>query len=201
MKKEKEVTNILMAGVGGQGIILASEILCEVALRAGYDVKKSEVHGMSQRGGAVNSHVRFGHKVYSPLIPSGQTDLLVALEKLEALRWEHHLKPDGLILVNDFRLDPVLVASGKATYTEDVIERLAAANDRRVITTKAAARAVEIGDLRTMNTVVLGVLSNFLPFTMEHWQAALKSHVKKKMLEINRKAFETGRAFGNKYRF
>ena len=196
MKKFKNITNILLVGVGGQGIILAAEIICEAAILAGHDVKKSEVHGMSQRGGAVNSHVRFGKKVFSPLIPLGQTHFLVAMEKLEALRWEHCLAPGGVIVVNDFRLEPVLVASGKVSYAEDAIERLAARNDRRVIVIDGAAKALEAGDLRTMNTVILGVLSCCLPFGKQHWQAALESQVKKNMLEVNLRAFEAGRSLG-----
>ncbi|MFC1614585.1 indolepyruvate oxidoreductase subunit beta [Gemmatimonadota bacterium] len=194
MKKEKEITNILLVGVGGQGIILASEILCEAAMQAGYDVKKSEVHGMSQRGGSVNSHVRFGKKVCSPLIPAGQTHFLVAMEKLEALRWEHQLIPGGVIVVNDFRLDPVSVSSGKAVYTDNAIECLNTADGRRVIVSNAVTRAVEAGDLRTMNSVILGALSNFLPFSLQHWKAALDKHVKQHMLEVNRRAFEAGRS-------
>lgn len=196
MKAQEEVTNILLVGVGGQGIILASEILCAAAMQAGYDVKKSEVHGMSQRGGAVNSHVRFGKKVFSPLIPAGRTHILVAMEKLEALRWAHHLAPGGVIVVNDFRLDPVSVSSGKASYAGDAVERLRAADDRRVIVADGAAGALEAGDLRTMNTLILGVLSNCLPFARKHWQAAIGAHVKKNMLEVNKRAFETGRSLG-----
>ncbi len=193
MKKQTETTNILLVGVGGQGIILASEILCKAAMLAGYDVKKSEVHGMSQRGGAVNSHVRFGKKIFSPLIPAGQARFLVAMEKLEALRWEHYLEPGGVIVVNDFRLDPLAVSSGKASYAEDVIERLRAANYRRVIAADCAAKAVEAGDIRTMNTVILGMLSKCLPLKLEHWQAALEDHIKKKMLEVNLRSFQSGR--------
>jgi indolepyruvate ferredoxin oxidoreductase, beta subunit len=194
MKKENEITNILLVGVGGQGIILASEILCEAAMQAGYDVKKSEVHGMSQRGGSVNSHVRFGKKVCSPLIPAGRTHFLVAMEKLEALRWERQLIPGGVIVVNDFRLDPVSVSSGKAVYTDNAIECLDTANGRRVIVANAVTMALEAGDLRTMNTVILGALSNLLPFSLQHWKAALDKHVNKHMLEVNRRAFEAGKS-------
>ena len=197
MKKQTDTTNILLVGVGGQGIILASEILCETAMLAGYDVKKSEVHGMSQRGGAVNSHVRFGKKIFSPLIPAGQAQFLVAMEKLEALRWEHYLEPGGVIVVNDFRLDPLAVSSGKVSYAEDVIERLRAGNRRTVIAADCAAKAVEAGDIRSMNTVILGMLSKCLPFKLEHWQAALEDHIKKKMLEVNLRSFHSGRDLGS----
>ena len=197
MKKQTDTTNILLVGVGGQGIILASEILCETAMLAGYDVKKSEVHGMSQRGGAVNSHVRFGKKIFSPLIPTGQAQFLVAMEKLEALRWEHYLEPGGVIVVNDFRLDPLAVSSGKVSYAEDVIERLRAGNRRTVIAADCAAKAVEAGDIRSMNTVILGMLSKCLPFKLEHWQAALEDHIKKKMLEVNLRSFHSGRDLGS----
>ena len=197
MKKQTDTTNILLVGVGGQGIILASEILCETAMLAGYDVKKSEVHGMSQRGGAVNSHVRFGKKIFSPLIPTGQAQFLVAMEKLEALRWEHYLEPGGVIVVNDFRLDPLAVSNGKVSYAEDVIERLRAGNRRTVIAADCAAKAVEAGDIRSMNTVILGMLSKCLPFKLEHWQAALEDHIKKKMLEVNLRSFHSGRDLGS----
>ncbi|MEA2063766.1 MAG: indolepyruvate oxidoreductase subunit beta, partial [Gemmatimonadota bacterium] len=178
MNHDTGITNVLLAGVGGQGIILASEVLCQAALIEGLDVKKSEVHGMSQRGGAVNSHVRFSQgKVFSPLIPAGQARFLVAMEKLEALRWEHFLAPGGTILVNDFRLDPASVACGKVSYTDDAIGRLRAKHADRVIVADGPALALEAGNPRVMNTVILGLLSNYLPFSLEHWQEALADKI------------------------
>ena len=119
-------TNVLIVGVGGQGVLLASAILSEVALQSGSEVKKSEVHGMSQRGGVVSSHVRFGPKVYSPLIPNGQADVILAFERAEALRWAHELKPDGFMIVNDYKLIPPIAIDPKYVYPEDAIDRLKA---------------------------------------------------------------------------
>ena len=194
MSGSESVTNILMVGVGGQGIMLASEILSETALLAGYDVTKSEVHGMSQRGGSVNSHVRFGPEVFSPLIPAGQAHFVVALEKLEALRWAGYLVPGGTMIVNDFRLDPVTVTTGKLTYPEDVIERLKGLQDCRVRVVDGQALSVQAGDLRTMNTVVLGALSSMMELSVECWYKAMEERItRKNLLQINTRAFEFGR--------
>ncbi len=187
-----KTTNVLIVGVGGQGILLASEVVSQAALLAGLDVKKSEIHGMSQRGGTVNSHVRFGEKVLSPIIPQGQVDVLVALEKLEALRWSGYLAPDGAIVVNDFRLDPASVATGKIPYTENAIDYLYS-NGRRVLVVDGVARALEAGDLRSMNVVLLGALSRLLDFPAELWEKALEAQVKEKFIELNRRAFALGR--------
>ncbi|MCE5270635.1 indolepyruvate oxidoreductase subunit beta [bacterium] len=187
-----KTTNVLIVGVGGQGILLASEVVSQAALLAGLDVKKSEIHGMSQRGGTVNSHVRYGEKVLSPIIPQGQVDVLVALEKLEALRWSGYLAPDGAIVVNDFRLDPVSVATGKIPYTENAIDLLYS-NGRRVLVVDGVARALQAGDLRSMNVVLLGALSRLLEFPAELWEKALEAQVKEKFIELNRRAFALGR--------
>jgi indolepyruvate ferredoxin oxidoreductase, beta subunit len=188
-----EITNVLIVGVGGQGILLASEVLSKTALLSGCDVKKSEVHGMSQRGGTVNSHVRFGRQVFSPIIPAGEAHILVALEKLEALRWVHYLAPGGAIVVNDFRLDPISVISGKIPYAADAIDRLRLNGSRRLVVVDGTRRALEAGDLRTMNVVILGALSRFLDFPEESWHKGLAEHVKADFIEINRRAFEIGR--------
>lgn len=188
------VTNVLIVGVGGQGILLASEVLSEAALIAGLDVKKSEVHGMSQRGGAVNSHVRFGAEVHSPIIPAGQAQYVVALEKLEGLRASGLLAPGGTMLVNDFRLDPATVTTGNLSYPEDAVERLRAGLEGKVVAIDGPALSVQAGDLRTMNTVLLGALSNFLDFTREQWKQAMERHIRPKLLEINARAFELGQA-------
>jgi len=194
MTGSESITNILIVGVGGQGILLASEILSETALLAGYDVRKSEVHGMSQRGGAVNSHVRFGPKVFSPLIPAGHAQFVVALEKLEALRWVHYLVPGGTMIVNDFRLDPATVTIGKLSYPEDVIGRLQSLQDCRVIVVDGPALSFQAGDIRTMNTVILGALSGLLELSEEYWYKSIKGHItKKSLLQINNRAFELGR--------
>jgi indolepyruvate ferredoxin oxidoreductase beta subunit len=188
----EKVTNILIVGVGGQGILLASEVLSELAMIAGMDVKKSEVHGMSQRGGAVNSHVRFGPVVHSPIIPAGRADFVLALEKLEGLRAAALLAPFGTLLVSDFRLDPATVTTGNLGYPDDAIERLRRGLDGRVVAIDGPALSVEAGDLRTMNTVMLGALSNFLEFIPDQWNQALVRHIKPRLLEINNKAFALG---------
>ncbi len=187
------ITNILIVGVGGQGILLASEILSEVAMLSGLDVKKSEVHGMSQRGGAVNSHIRFGPKVHSPIIPAAEAGFVLALEKLEGLRARTLLAPGGKLLVNDFRLDPATVATGKLTYPEDAIEQLRGTCNGQVVAVDGPALSVKAGDLRAMNTVMLGALSHFLDFPDEQWEQAMQRHIKPRLLEINRNAFELGR--------
>jgi indolepyruvate ferredoxin oxidoreductase, beta subunit len=188
------ITNILLVGVGGQGILLASEILSEVAMIAGLDVKKSEIHGMSQRGGTVNSHIRFGPRVHSPIIPSGEAAFVLALEKLEGLRARPQLARGGRLLVNDFRLEPTTVTTGKLTYPEDAIEQLRSEFNGQFVALDGPALSVKAGDLRTMNTVMLGALSTFLDFTAEQWEQAMQRHIKPKLLEINRSAFEMGRA-------
>jgi len=185
----EKVTNVFICGVGGQGILLASEILSEVALAKGLDVKKSEVHGMAQRGGAVVSHVRFGKKVYSPVIADGEADILASFEKLEALRWLHALAPDGKLVVNGQEITP----SGMETYPDNVDPELESRAPGRH-TIDALSLAMEAGHPRAVNTVMLGAFSNFLPFTHDEWKAAIEKRVPPKTVEINLKAFELGRA-------
>ncbi len=184
-----KTTNVFICGVGGQGILLASEILSEVALARGLDIKKSEVHGMAQRGGAVVSHVRFGERVHSPVIANGEADILVSFEKLEALRWLHSLSPSGVLVVNDQEITP----SGMETYPDNVDSELEKrAPGRHVV--NALSLAMQAGHPRAVNTVMLGAFSNFLPFTHEEWQAAIEKRVPPKTTEINVKAFDLGRA-------
>ena len=187
----ERVTNVFIAGVGGQGILLASEILSEAALAQGLDVKKSEVHGMAQRGGSVVSHVRFGDKVYSPVIGEGEADLLVAFEKMEALRWIHYLSPEGTVIVNDQEIVP----SGMERYPEGVDEELAAraGNAHKL---NAMELANEAGHARAVNTVMLGAFSNYLDFTTDDWKKAIEARVPPKTIEINLRAFELGRQAG-----
>lgn len=183
------VTNVFICGVGGQGILLASEVLSEVALQKGLDVKKSEVHGMAQRGGSVVSHVRFGDKVYSPVIADGEADILVSFEKLEALRWLHALAENGELIVNDQEIIP----SGLETYPEGVDDELnKRASGRHTIDALALAR--EAGNIRAVNTVILGAFSNYLPFSDAEWKAAIEKRVPPKTVDVNLKAFELGRA-------
>jgi len=187
-----EVNNILLAGVGGQGILLASEVLAEVLMNAGFDVKKNEIHGMSQRGGSVISHVRYGKWVHSSIIPAGEVDLLFGFELLETYRYLPLLREGGRVLANSLKIFPPGVLLGKEHYPENIPARIAAhvADFRLVDGLELAMRA---GDARTVNTVLLGALSNGLPFAAEAWLTALEQRVPAKALEANRRAFALGR--------
>lgn len=186
-----EVTNVLLCGTGGQGILLASEILSGAAMLSGMDVKKSEVHGMAQRGGSVVSHVRFGPRVHSPLVEEGTADLVLALEKLEALRWAHFLGPDGRVLVCDLEIMPLTVNAGAAEYP-DVYPALDAMGVRWM-SLKAMEEASAMGDLRVVNTLMVGAASAFLPLCEECWVQALKNRLPAKAFDINLKAFRRGK--------
>ncbi len=189
----QEPMNLLLSGVGGQGVILASYLLSQVALEAGYDIKQSEVHGMAQRGGSVVSHLRFGEKVYAPLFTPGQADLLLSFEPLEALRYLHWLKKDGLLVYNTVRVNPSTVSSGAAEYPEGVEERIGESFGR-VVGLNAVAIAAQAGTVRAANLVLLGAVSPSLPFTPEMWDAVLKRELAPNILEVNLKAFGLGRA-------
>jgi len=184
---------IFLAGVGGQGIILASEILCEAFLIGGYDVKKSEVHGMAQRGGAVTTHVRYGKKVFSPLIEPGTADLLLAFEKLEALRFLHVLAPGGAAVVNAQEILPPSVATGRERYPERVAERLRAAVPRTYLV-DALAAALSLHEVRTVNLVLVGAASPLLPLPAERFEDAIRTRLPEKIVEVNLSAFRAGRA-------
>ncbi|MFZ5980071.1 MAG: indolepyruvate oxidoreductase subunit beta [Candidatus Zixiibacteriota bacterium] len=185
--------NILIVGVGGQGVLLASEIISSVAMSVGLDVKKSEVHGMSQRGGVVSSHVRIARKVYSPTIQLGQADILLSFEKAEALRAVNWLKKDGVVISSTTCLVPSIVSSSKNLfYPEDAVGELKK-KVAKVIALDADRIASELGNPRLVNTILLGVMSNYLPFEEELWRETLKSKVKAKFVDINLKAFERGR--------
>ncbi len=185
------IFNVSLVGVGGQGILLTSDVLALAAMHAGLDVKKSEIHGMSQRGGSVISQVRFGARVHSPIIPDGQSDVLVSFERMEALRFAHLAKPGAKILVNDMDRIPVTVSSGLQAPVEDLDRRLAAYSGLTLI--DANPLAIKAGNLRAANVVLLGALSAFAPFADEHWQAALRERIPAKLLEINLRAFAAGR--------
>ncbi len=186
------VTNILLAGVGGQGILLASEVLSEVLMMAGFDVKKNEIHGMSQRGGSVVSHVRFGQKVYSSIIPEGEGDILFGFELLETYRYLPLLRKGGKVLVNDLRILPPSVALGQEAYPEDIPTKIAALfPETRVI--NGMALALEAGNPRTVNTVLLGALSRMIEIDENLWREALNKMVPERFLAENLKAFELGR--------
>ena len=186
-----KVTNIILTGVGGQGILMASEIVSEAVVQAGYDVKKSEIHGMSQRGGSVNSHVRFGKKVYSPLVSKGECDLLLAFEKLEALRMADFVKTDGTIIVNLQQINPSSVVSGVANYPEDV-EAALMAKCSQVTFVNAMQIAREAGNLRTVNTALLGAASRLLEIPLEIWEDAIRNRVPRRAIDVNLEAFHEG---------
>ena len=188
--------NVSLVGVGGQGILLTANLLGRVAALAGLDVKKSEIHGMAQRGGSVASSVRFGEKVHSPIIPAGEVDLLVAFDRLEALRCASQLKAGGKTLVNDVYLTPVTVSSGQQTEVPDLAGSLAKALPEAIFV-DAAGIAREVGNDRTANMVLAGAISAFTPFPEELWHNAMAETFtgsKAKLLEMNEKAFAMGRA-------
>jgi indolepyruvate ferredoxin oxidoreductase beta subunit len=185
--------NVFLAGVGGQGILLASEVLGEAFLSSGYDVKKSEVHGMAQRGGAVTTHLRFGPKVYSPLIEPGAADLLIAFEKLEALRFLHYLKPDGAAVVNAQEIPPAPVSSGRERYPDGIEERLREGTSQ-VHVVDALGAALALHEVRTVNMVMTGAASHFLPLTEEAYVEALKVRLPARFVDVNVRAFRAGRA-------
>ena len=185
-------TNVLIVGVGGQGVLLASEILCEVAKVMGLDAKKSEVHGMSQRGGVVTSHVRFGKKVYSPLIPDGEADVILAFEIAEGLRWAGELKEGGTIIVNNQRIVPPIVTTGKFSYP-DGIEKGIREKAEKAIIIDAFDIAAELGNTRLVNTILLGVISNSIDLEEEKWLEVIERMAPKGTGEINKKAFLEGR--------
>jgi len=189
-----EVTSISITGVGGQGILLASNILSRLALLAGYDVKKSEVHGMSQRGGSVISEIRFGKTVYSPLISEGGADILMSFEKIETARYIKKLKKEGIIIVNTQEIPSSTVLAGLESYPSEIIEQLKEITDK-IITVNAVEGAKTLGNIRTVNSIMLGTLSNFLPFDINLWKEAIKSSVPKKTIDINLKAFIKGREY------
>ena len=186
------ITSILLAGVGGQGIVLASKILAKCAFSAGFMVKESELHGMAQRGGSVISHVRFGEEVYSPLIPGGKADFLVALEELEGLRYTYFLKPSAQVILNSKQVAPSIIIPENSRYPENIKEKLESSGFR-VDAVKALEKAKELGNLKVENIILIGALSRYLPFTVEDWQRTIEESVPVKTIEINMKAFITGR--------
>lgn len=189
----KETKNILLVGVGGQGTILASKILSEGLLRAGYDVKMSEIHGMSQRGGSVTTHVRFGRAVHSPVVDEAGADILVAFEKVEAVRWLSYLKPGGTLVVNDYEIHPLTVLIGAAEYPQDILAQLKAGVPNTLIV-DAARIAEELGGVKAQNIVLLGALVKGMKLDDIDWISVLKELIPPKMYDLNARAFEAGRA-------
>ncbi len=182
--------SIMLVGVGGQGTILASKLLTTGLMNAGYDVKMSEIHGMSQRGGSVSSQVRYGEKVYSPVIEIGGADILVSFEKMEALRWLEYLKPEGKIVVNNYRIDSIPVLIGKATYKEKEIENELKRLNATII--NAADKAKEIGNIKVMNLILLGALIKSMNLEHIDWETIIRENIKEKFVDINLKALKYG---------
>jgi indolepyruvate ferredoxin oxidoreductase beta subunit len=188
-----KVQNIYLVGVGGQGILLASEILAEVLMLSGHDVKKAEVHGMAQRGGSVVSHVRYGKKVYSPIIPEGEGDVLFGFELLETYRYLPLLRKNGKVVVNNMKIYPPGVNLGKETYPDDIPGKIAKAFPRTIIV-DGIEKAEAAGSDRAINTVLLGALSLQLDIDTDLWELAIRNMVPENLLDVNLKAFELGRA-------
>jgi indolepyruvate ferredoxin oxidoreductase beta subunit len=188
---DNEVKNILFAGVGGQGILRASDIVCEVMMKAGWDVKKSEVHGMAQRGGCVTSHIRYGKKVYSPLAEAGSVDIMVSFEKMESLRYLTFLKKEASIIVNDDEIFPPEVNLGEAEYPIDIIGFLKN-NFKKVVLVNASDKAKKAGNVKAANVVLLGALSNFINVEKSSWQEVIYSAFPEKLKKLNWDAFQMG---------
>ena len=182
--------NIMIVGVGGQGTLLTSRILGGIMVKGGYQVKLSEVHGMAQRGGSVVTFVRYGEEVAEPIVEEGCADVLIAFEKLEALRYLHFLKEDGAVIVNDWRIDPITVVTGAAQYPEDILDTLQAA--RKTVIVEATKKAVEMGAPKAFNVVVLGAAARYMGFEKEDWLKVIEATVPPKTVEVNRVAFEAG---------
>ena len=187
-----ETKNVMIVGVGGQGSLLASKLLGKLLLDAGYDVKVSEVHGMSQRGGSVVTYVRYGEKVYSPVIDKGEADYIVSIELLEAARWLPYLKKDGQIVTNIQQIDPMPVITGAQEYPTDLVEKMKATG-AKVDALDCLALAEQAGSSKAVNIVLMGRLSHYFNMPEEAWQKAMEAMVPAKFLEMNKKAFELGK--------
>lgn len=187
-------TNILLCGVGGQGTLLASNLIAECAMAAGFDVKKSEIHGMAQRGGSVVSHVRFGENIASPIIRKGEADIVLSFEQLEAIRWAEYLKPDGIIITNSQKILPMSVSAGNEKYPENIPDILSQSSIQTVCV-DAIGTASKLGNQKCLNVVLLGVLAKKLTMIDQNlWSEMIKKKVPAKLQELNLKAFEAGLA-------
>ena len=184
------VKNIMIVGVGGQGTLLTSRILGNLTIAGGFDVKLSEVHGMAQRGGSVVTFVRYGEKVAEPIVEEGQADVIIAFERLEALRYAHFLKKDGVLIVNDWRIDPMPVVIGAAEYPEHILEDLE--KEHKVYKVNATEEARKLGNPRVFNLIVLGIAALHMDFSKEQWYEVIEKTVPPKTIEINKKAFDVG---------
>ena len=190
-----ETKNVMIVGVGGKGSLLASKLLGRLLMSRGYDIKVSEVHGMSQRGGSVVTYVRFGDKVYSPVIDKGQADFIVSFELLEAARWTSYLKPEGKIIVNTQQINPMPVIIGAAEYPENLVQKMVDAG-LNVDAMDALSLAEQAGNAKAVNLVLMGRLSRYFDIPEEEWMAAIEQSVPPKFLELNKKAFTLGRDAG-----
>lgn len=184
------VKNIMIVGVGGQGTLLTSRVLGGLAIAGGYDVKLSEVHGMAQRGGSVVTFVRYGEKVAEPIVEEGQADVIIAFERLEAMRYAHFLKNDGALVINDWRIDPMPVVIGAAKYPEGILEELK--KDHKVYAVNATEESKKLGNPKVFNMIVLGVAAQHMDFSKEDWYKVIESTVPPKTIEINKAAFDVG---------
>ncbi len=194
---ESNGKNLLFAGVGGQGILLISELTARAAIHAGFDVKKTEVHGAAQRGGSVVSHVRFSQKVYSPLSKIGDVDILLSLEKLEGLRWAHYVKDGGIILLNNEERSPQPMTEKKVEYPQN-IEKFLSSKGYRVQTIDAVSIASEMGNYRAANTILLGAMASHTGIADEHWLDVMKENLNPKIVDLNLRAFEKGKELSEK---
>lgn len=190
MEKTK---SIMIVGVGGQGSLLASRLLGNILLGAGYDVKVSEVHGMSQRGGSVVTYVKYGEKVYSPVVNEGEADIVISFELCEGARALPYLKRDGKLIVNTQQIDPMPVITGAAEYPQDIVEKLEAAG-ADVFAFDALTLAEQAGSAKATNVVLIGAMSNILPFSEEEWNQVIEKTVPPKFLQLNKTAFALGRS-------
>ncbi len=186
--------NFLVAGVGGQGTLLAADLIALAGVAAGLDVKKSEVHGMAQRGGSVISQVRWAEEVFSPLIPQGEVDYLLAFERLEALRYTHWLRPGGVALINDYRIPPLVVSAGLMPYPGEEVQAAAFASANRVLV-PAMALAQQAGSARVNNVVLIGALARFLPIGATVWEEVIRRRVPERTTAMNLEAFHQGWAY------
>lgn len=182
--------SIMLVGVGGQGTILASKLLTTGLMEAGYDVKMSEIHGMSQRGGSVSSQVRYGEEVQSPVIELGGADILVSFEKMEALRWLKYLKPEGKVVVNDYQMNSMPILNGKVDYPEGILEELKSKVQTTVV--DAAKHAEELGNSKVMNVILLGTIIKAMGLEQINWNKIIRDNVKEEFVDLNLKAIEVG---------
>jgi len=185
--------NLIIAGVGGQGVVMAGNIIGEAAMMTGYDVKKTDTLGMAQRGGSVVSHLRIADKVFSPLINQGEVDILLAFEKLEAARWSHFLKPSGIVIVNNQALAPLSVNLGSEQYPSDnEITRIIGHYTEILYILDGTNLAMQLGEVKTLNVLMLGCLSHFIPFTSEIWRKSIVKNLPTKVIDLNLNAFKIG---------